>query len=102
MPYVRITQLTPRSGQEARVDEVLRKLSQFYPTQPGFIAGYHFQPHTAGTATRMGRVGVWESEAQAQAAAQTEHALALRADLLRLVVEETHEELSFNGTPDPA
>ena len=52
--------------------------------------------------TRHGRVGIWESEIAAQTAAQTEHSMALRAQLLRVIDEDTHLELSFQGTPDPA
>ena len=102
MPYVRIAQMISRPGREAEVEEVLKKLSQYYVQQRGYVAGYHLTPHVDGGITRHGRVGVWESEIAAQTAAQTEHSLSLRAQLLRLIDEDTHLELTFEATPDPA
>ena len=101
MPYVRIAQMISRPGREAEVEEILKKLSQYYVQQRGYVAGYHLTPHSDAGMTRHGRVGIWESEIAAQTAAQTEHSLALRAQLLRVIDEDTHQELSFQGTPDP-
>ncbi len=102
MPYIRIAQMISRPGREAEVEEILKKLSEYYPKQRGYMAGYALTPHSEGNMTRHGRVGIWESEMAAQTAAQTEHHLALRAQLLRVVDEDTHMELSFEGRPDPA
>ncbi|RLT40650.1 MAG: hypothetical protein DWI58_10430 [Chloroflexi bacterium] len=102
MPYVRIAQMISRPGHEAEVEEVLKKLSQYYVQQRGYTTGYHLTPHSEGNMTRHGRVGIWESEMAAQTAAQTEHHMALRGQLLRLIDEDTHLELSFQGGIDPA
>ncbi len=102
MPYVRIAQMISRPGHEAEVEEILKKLSQYYVQQRGYVAGYHLTPHSDGVMTRHGRVGIWESDIAAQTAAQTEHSLSLRAQLLRLIDEDTHLELTFEGVPDPA
>lgn len=102
MPYVRIAQMISRPGHEAEVEQILKKLSQYYVQQRGYLSGYHLTPHADAGMTRHGRVGIWESEIAAQTAAQTEHSLALRAQLLRVIDEDTHLELSFQGTPDPA
>ncbi|MDA0365169.1 MAG: hypothetical protein O2843_04795 [Chloroflexi bacterium] len=100
MVYVRISYMTPKAGQERRLEELLDKLSAFYVAEGGYISGYHLRPHEGDPNRRMGRFGVWESEAHAVHAAQTEHALALRAELLRLVDEDSHQELSFIGEQD--
>lgn len=100
MAYVRVSYMTPKAGQEAEVEELLTKLSGFYVTEGGYITGYHLRPHEGDPNRRMGRIGVWESEEHAVHAAQTEHALALRSELLRLVDEDSHQELSFIGEAD--
>jgi heme-degrading monooxygenase HmoA len=100
MAYVRISYVTPKSGQEGQVEDLLSRLSQFYVSMGGYISGYHLRPHAGDERRRMGRVGIWESEEHAVHAAQTERALALRSELLRLVDEDSHEELSFIGEPD--
>ena len=100
MAYVRISTMVPKAGEEARVEEILGKLSAFYVTEGGYITGYHLRPHAGDPNQRMGRMGVWESEEHAVHAAQTEHALALRSELLRAVDEDSHEELSFIGDAD--
>ena len=69
-------------------------------SEGGYITGYHLRPHAGDPNRRMGRMGVWESEEHAVHAAQAEHALALRSELLRLVDEDSHEELSFIGEAD--
>ena len=100
MAYVRISYMTPKAGQAGRVEELLDKLSDFYVSEGGYITGYHLRPHEGDANRRMGRFGVWESEEHAVHAAQTEHALALRAELLRLVDEDSYQELSFLGDLD--
>jgi hypothetical protein len=100
MDYVRVSHMIPRAGQEARVREVLEKLSAFYQTQDGYLAGWRLDPHQGADPIRMGRVGVWASEEEAERAAQTSHAMSLRAELIRLVDEDSHLELSFQGTRD--
>jgi len=102
MPYVRIAQMISRPGHEAEVEEILKKLSQYYVQQRGYLSGYHLTPHKDGAMIRHGRVGIWESEMAAQTVAQTEHSMALRAQLLRLIDEDSHLELSYQATPDPA
>jgi hypothetical protein len=94
--------MVPRSGQESRLDEILRKLSDYYVTQPGYITGWVLAPHEHMDTRRFGRVGVWATEDDAERAAQGSHALALRSDLLRVVEEDSHQELSFQGEPDQA
>ncbi|MPZ98562.1 MAG: hypothetical protein GEU80_04335 [Dehalococcoidia bacterium] len=98
MPYVRVSYMTPKDGQEERVDKILDDLSTYYLTCEGYVEGYRLRPHVHDAVRRTGRVGVWASEDAAEAAAQGQHALALRSELLISVDEDTHEELTFEGT----
>lgn len=100
MVYVRVSHMIPRAGQEARVLEILERLSAHYASQPGYVAGWRLDPHEGADPIRMGRVGVWATEEEAEQAAQTDRAMSLRAELIRLVDEDSHLELSFQGTPD--
>ena len=66
MSFVRVTYVVPRDGQVERVKETLKKLSDFYATQPGYIEGYLLNPHPMATPPAMGRFGVWESDRAAE------------------------------------
>ena len=101
MSFVRVTYVVPREGQVDRVQEQLKKLSEYYATQPGYIEGYLLMPHPMADPPAMGRFGAWESDRAAEDAAQAEHGMALRAELLRLIQEDSHLELTFNGERDP-
>lgn len=100
--FVRISYMHPKEGQEARLRELLQNLSDLYHAQPGYRGGYILNPYEGAEAEdrRWGRVGVWESEEAAEHAAQTAPSLAMRAELLRIVEEDTHLELTFEGTED--
>ena len=100
MAYVRVSYMIPKAGQERRVEELLEKLSAYYTAESGYVLGYRLRPHEGDPHRRMGRFGIWETEADAVRAAQTEHGMALRADLMRVIDEDTHVELSFIGERD--
>ncbi len=95
--FVRVTYVVPRDGQAARVEEQLKKLSTYYATQPGHIDGYLLRPHPGADPAAFGRFGVWDNHRSAESAAQAEHGMALRAELMRLVEEDSHLELTFEG-----
>lgn len=99
MPYVRISILQAKSGQEDRVRDLLDRLVGFYATQPGYVSGYRLSH--ADQPGRFGRIGVWQSEQDAIRAAQDMHDLALRSELNPAVVENSHEEWSFEGHVPP-
>ncbi|MEX1022274.1 MAG: hypothetical protein WD800_07565 [Dehalococcoidia bacterium] len=100
--FVRVSHMMPKQGQETRLTEVLQKLSAFYREQGGYLGGYVLSPYPGADAasSRFGRVGAWESQDHAEDAAQMEHAMALRAELTRIVDEDSHYEYSFNAQPD--
>ena len=100
--FIRISYMHPKEGQEARLKELLLKLSAYYREQSGYLGGYILNPYEGAAVDdrRWGRVGLWETEDSAEHAAQAEHSMALRSELTRAVVEDSHYEFSFEGTPD--
>jgi quinol monooxygenase YgiN len=87
--------MLPKRGQANELDSLLDKLVDYYSEQPGFITGYRLKDIDGSG--RVGRLGVWEDEHAAEAAAQSDHDLALRSQLNMVVDEDTHEEYSFEG-----
>ncbi len=98
MPYIRVSYMIPRDGQEGRVADLLKRLSAFYLGRPGYLQGYVLQPYPGANPRRIGRVGIWESDHAAEEAGQA--AIALRSELLPLVDEDTHVEMQFVGEAD--
>ena len=97
MAYVRISLMRPKHGQENEVNSLLDQLVHYYQEQPGYIAGWRLT--NIDGSGRVGRLGVWVSEHEAEAAAQSDHDLALRSQLNIAVDEDSHEEYSFEGVP---
>ena len=97
MPYVRISMMRARTGEETRVHDLIDRLVAYYAQQPGFVTGYRLEPTEPDGF--IGRIGVWERVEDADRAAQTEHDLALRSQL-NMSVEE-HREYSFVGYAPP-
>lgn len=97
MPYVRISLMRARGGEEARVRDLIDRLVTFYRSQPGYIDGYRLEPTEADG--YLGRMGVWQTEGDAARAAQAEYDLALRSQLNMSLTE--HTEYSFIGQDLP-
>ena len=98
MPYIRVSLMQPKRGQEQRVRDLLGQLIEFYESREGYITGYRLSHDETG---RVGRIGIWESEDLAERAAVDTHDMALRSELSRVVEDGTHEELSFQGEVAP-
>lgn len=97
MPYIRISLMQPKHGQEQHVQELLDELVRFYEKQPGYIQGFTLRP--VDRARHIGRIGIWERDEDAIHAAQHDHDMALRSQLNMAIEEGSHEELSFEGIP---
>ena len=93
MYYVRISLMTPKSGHEAEAAAIIDDLLGFYQQQPGFVTGYKLA--SADEKGEMGRVTVWRSEHEAEAAAQSNHNLSRRAELIPIVTDD--DERSFHA-----
>jgi len=97
MPYVRISLMRPKAGQENEVNSLLDRLVDYYERQPGYVTGYRLK--NIDGSGRVGRMGVWERQEDAEHAAQTDHDLAMRSQLNIVIDEDSHEEYSFEGIP---
>ena len=94
MPYVRVSLMRPRAGEEERVRYLIDRLVGFFSSKPGFLSGYRLEPVEPDG--YMGRIGVWDTAEQADKAAQEDFDLALRSQMNMSVAE--HIEYSFHGT----
>ena len=92
MSYVRLSLMTPLPGSEADLLEAQEDLLKFFSEQPGYVDGYLLTAHDGSG--EVGRLGIWESPAQADQAANSDHVLAVRSRI-NLLVAEGHTERSF-------
>ena len=92
--YVRLSLVMPRAGNEQRVAKMEEELIRHLSGLPGYLHGYQI---TGGDsiAGRIGRLTLWRSDHDADHAAQTDHVLAIRSELLLLIEEEEHIEDSW-------
>lgn len=93
MPYVRFSLMRPKPGDDAPARELIDTLIAYYRQQPGHLSRMWLELSDSGGFS--GRMGLWASEADANAAAQQEHDLVLRAQLGSVVTE--HSEYAFEG-----
>ena len=99
MPFIRVSVMTPHPGKEREVSDLIDSLLALYKGHPGFINAYRLEAHPAGGKTRMGRLSMWNSEADIRAMAGTERDMALQSQLKLFTDETTHEEYAFEAVP---
>jgi quinol monooxygenase YgiN len=92
MPYIRVSLMQPKDGRADEVRSLLEDLANYFKIQPGFIEGYSLH-----SPALIGRVTVWDSDSAADAAAQSDHVLAVRSQLNADVIAGSHEEHAFEG-----
>jgi quinol monooxygenase YgiN len=92
MPYIRLTVNKARRGQEARLEELMRKLSELSEGQPGFIEGWLLRPND--NSGEIARIAVYEDEASAEGLANNQSWMALRSEI-HLCVEPGHQDRAF-------
>lgn len=99
MPFIRIALMKPIDGHEAELRKLHKELIQFFKTLQGFVEGYVIE--TTDDTGRIGRVTVWEQDADADHAAMQQHTLTVRSSMLQLIEEDTaaHRELAYKATP---
>ena len=93
--YVRLSLVTAKPGEEERVSQMMDGLLEFLATQPGYVRGYKLIRTYPDP--RTGRITVWKSEQDADHAAQTQHILSVRSELMQLVEEDFHIERSYTA-----
>lgn len=99
MLYMRISLMAPLPGAANEAMRLLDEVTNFCNGQAGYLGAYVLQQQ-ADTGM-IGRVTLWESERSATAVAQTEHMLALRAELNRHLVTGSHQEFGFMAERAP-
>ena len=93
--FVRLSLVEPRKGEEERVSQIQDDLLEFYSKQPGFVRGYKLL--TGDPEDRCGRLTVWKSKEDRDQAANKQHVLSTRSELMLLVVKDSHEERSYTA-----
>lgn len=97
MAFIRISLMTPLSGQDGRVQDLLDQLLRFYQDRPGFITAYRLAPDAHAETKRVGRISIWEGEDYAHRTANEQRDMAIQSELKLATVDATHEEYSFTG-----
>ena len=97
--YVRLSLMKPKPGEEKLVAGLMDNLLEFFADQPGFERGYALLE--GDLRGRVGRITLWESEGQADHAANTQHVLTVRAEIMQRIEEDSHIERSYTAL-DPA
>ena len=93
--YVRLSLMNPKPGEDKLVAGLMDNLLEFFNEQPGYVRGYALldgDPHG-----RVGRITLWDSEEQADHAANTQHVLAVRAEIMQRIEEDSHIERSYTA-----
>jgi hypothetical protein len=98
MAFIRLSLMTPRSGQEEALTDLLDRLVKYFQDKPGCIAACRISADPHATDKRVGKISIWESEEDANRMSSDQHDLALEAEIKLLAVDTTHEEHSFIGT----
>jgi hypothetical protein len=91
MQYARITRLSPIPGHEEQLCDLLEEYLAWLQERPGFLLGLCLTPMEEGGP--LARVTMWEGRGWADATALSDHALAVRSQLMALTTDQTiHEE----------
>ncbi len=93
--YVRLSLMVAKDGEKPSVSQMMDDLLDFLATQPGYVRGYKLIREYPDP--RMGRLTVWQSEQHADHAAQTQHVLSVRSELMQLIEEDSHIERSYTA-----
>jgi hypothetical protein len=95
MLYVRLSLVYALPGRAEEVARIMDDLVDFYQKQDGYVAGYKLW--SADETGDIGRITVWRDLHAADAAAQSNHVLSLRSELVPLIEEGSHEERGFHA-----
>ncbi len=93
--YIRLSLMDPKPGKDDLVSGLMDNLLQFFSTRPGYVRGYSLL--SGDPQGRVGRITMWDSEEEADHAANTQHVLSVRSELLQLIEEDSHIERSYTA-----
>jgi heme-degrading monooxygenase HmoA len=100
MPFIRLTMATPRPERRAEVRQHYEELVAYVARFPGFLGGWVLEPSEGTAVGEVGRLTLWETEADAHHAANDPHALSLHAELHFDVVGQLWDR-SFQAVAAP-
>jgi quinol monooxygenase YgiN len=92
VPYVRLSIVKPLRGQEAHLEELMKKLAALSRGQEGCIECFLLRPHD--DSGEIARIAVYSDEHAAENAANSDSFLALRSEV-HLAAEPGHVERAF-------
>ena len=80
---------------EKLVAGLMDNLLEIFADRPGFEHGYSLLE--GDTQGRVGRITLWKSEGDADQAANTQHVLTVRAEIMQRIEEDSHIERSYTA-----
>lgn len=92
MPYVRLSIVTPRRGDEERLIAIMQQLASAAASHPGCLASYVMRPHD--DSNEVARLAIYQDEHAGESTAADSHMLALRSQM-HLLCEPGHIERAF-------
>ncbi|MDA1096124.1 MAG: hypothetical protein O3B84_02575 [Chloroflexi bacterium] len=98
MAIVRITTVQPEVEHRTEVTQIFAAMNEFFAKQPGCVLAMSFASRDGSS---IGRIGVWDSEHDADAVAQMTHTMALRSRIIELLGHhqgEDRDEVLYNVT----
>ncbi len=93
--YIRISLMKAKAGSEKLVAGLMDNLLEFFAGRPGYVRGYALLE--GDPRGRVGRITLWHSEEEADHAANTQHVLTVRSEIMQLVEEDSHIERGFTA-----
>jgi quinol monooxygenase YgiN len=92
MPYIRLSIAKPRRGEEARLEDLMRKLNDLSAGQEGCIESWVVRPHD--NSGEIARIAIYSTEGAAESAANNQSFMAIRSEI-HLASEPGHIERAF-------
>jgi quinol monooxygenase YgiN len=92
MTYIRLSIARARKGEDQRLEELMRKLTDLAAEQEGCTASYLLRPHD--DSGEVARITIYTNEAAAEQAANNQSVMAIRSEI-HLISESGHEERAF-------
>lgn len=92
MPYIRLSIAKPRPHEEARLEELMRKLNEMSSSQEGCLDSWVLRPHD--NSGEIARIAIYDSEESAESAAKSDAFMAIRSEI-HLATEPGHIERAF-------
>ncbi len=93
MPYIRLSIARPRRGEEARLESIMRELTEEVSGQPGCQSAYILRPHD--DSGEVARITIYDDEKVAEQHAQSARVLSLRSEMNLACEPGGHTERAF-------